>query len=138
MKVAVEAHFSDPVHDLGWTSPFIPRPTATPAPAPLARPAGAVAAAAAVYSAPGDIHAIIASYGWPLQEALDVAQCESGMNPLARNPSGATGLFQLIGGNDAMFDPATNVAAAYRKYLDGVAKGNPWWHWNQFGSCGHF
>jgi hypothetical protein len=57
------------------------------------------------------------------------------MNPNAYNPSGATGLFQIMNGP---YDPGLNVAAAYSKYLDGVSKGNPWYHWNQFGGCGHF
>jgi membrane-bound lytic murein transglycosylase MltF len=81
---------------------------------------------------------LLSQYDWPVQQALDVSWCESHWNTNAQNASSATGLFQIIGGNPAMFDPAANVAAAYSKYLDGVSRGNPWWHWNQFGSCGHF
>jgi hypothetical protein len=105
----------------GWLHPKY-YPDAYPRPAP----------------AGGDIVALISQYPWPVEQALSVARCESGLNPMARNPSGATGLFQIIGGNDAMFDPATNIAAAYRKYLDGVSRGNPWMHWNLWGGCGHF
>lgn len=92
--------------------------------------------AAASYST--DVLALIASYPWPYEEAVAVAKCESGLNPNAYNASGATGLFQIIGGNPAMFDPKANADAAYAKYLDGVRRGNRWWHWNQFGGCGHF
>jgi len=102
-------------------------PTPRPAPPPPPPAAGAA-----------DVLAIIGAYPWPFDEAVAVARCESGLNPNARNPSGATGLFQIIGGNPAMFDPAANAAAAYSKYLDGVSRGNRWYHWNQFGSCGHF
>lgn len=116
-----------------------PEPTPVPTVAPTLVPPPTVARAAALPAhAPAAILEIIAAYDWPFEQAVAVAQCESGLNPNAQNPSGATGLFQIIGGNPAMFDPHANAAAAYAKYLDGVRRGNPWWHWNQFGGCGHF
>lgn len=113
--------------------------TATPASRPVLEfPMGGVSAASASPEPPEELVELLSQYDWPVWQALDVAWCESKWNPLAQNASSATGLFQIIGGNPAMFDPAANVAAAYAKYLDGVSRGNPWWHWNQFGSCGHF
>ena len=88
--------------------------------------------------ATGDWLPLLSQYNWPVNEAYAVMMCESGGNANAVNPSGAVGLFQIHPYNAANFDPATNVARAYAKYLDGVSRGNPWWHWNQFGSCGWF
>jgi hypothetical protein len=120
-------------------TPVPPTPTLPPPPPPPVRAAASTPVPAPPVSADrASILAIIGSYSWNFDEAVAVAVCESGLNPNARNPSGATGLFQIIGGNPAMFDPATNVAAAWAKYQDGVRRGNRWYHWNQFGSCGHF
>lgn len=56
--------------------------------------------------------------GWPLDEWPTVGRvmaCESGCDPAAHNPSGASGLMQLMpmwwAGRDP-FDPATNLALA--------------------------
>lgn len=62
-----------------------------------ARPASPVPA---LVSQPGGVAQIIesaasrfgVSYGWLLR----VANCESHLNPMARNPSGASGLFQFM------------------------------------------
>lgn len=78
---------------------------------------------------------IVASYSWPLDQALAIVWCESRNDPNAYNPSGATGLFQIMNGS---YDPATNIAQAWAKYQDGVRTGNPWKHWNLYGGCGHF
>jgi len=135
-------------HSLGLEVMPSPTPTATPTapPAPtrmsISAPAGSGVSAASAFvgrpMASEDLTALLSQYNWPVQQALDVVWCESRYDAGAQNSSGATGLFQIIGGNPAMFDPAANVAAAYSKYLDGVSRGNPWWHWNNFGSCGHF
>ena len=45
--------------------------------------------------------------------AVTVARCESGLRPDAYNPSGATGVFQIIGGP---FDVWDNVRMALRMY----------------------
>ncbi len=48
-------------------------------------------------------------FGTYAGEALQVAQCESGLNPDAANPSGATGLFQIMPAtwNGTSFQPYT-------------------------------
>lgn len=86
----------------------------------------------------GSYAGLICSYSWPCSQALAVAQCESGMNAGAVSPVGAVGLFQIHPYNAGNFDPGTNVAAAYGKYLYGVSIGNPWHEWNSFGGCGNF
>lgn len=106
-------------------------PDPAPAPSPEVRADSAAPA--------GDwLDQLLAQYDWPLWQARAVVICESKGNPNALSYAGAVGLFQIHPYNPANFDPATNVAAAYRKYLDGVRHGNPWMHWNRWGGCGHF
>lgn len=120
-------------------------PTATPTPippteipyVPPTRVPVAYAQAAPVQPV-GNYAGLICSYSWPCSQALAVAQCESGMNAAAVSPVGAVGLFQIHPYNAGNFDPGTNVAAAYAKYLYGVSLGNPWREWNSFGGCGNF
>lgn len=63
--------------------------------------------------------------------AAAIAEAESGGNSDARNPSGASGLWQILGnpfpGNP--FDPATNARMAVAKWRDAPGGGNnfsPW------------
>jgi soluble lytic murein transglycosylase-like protein len=67
------------------------------------------------------IEQVFGNHAW---SALQVATCESGLNPSAYNPSGATGLFQIIPStwNGTPFSPyswakatdlLTNTQAAY-------------------------
>lgn len=56
-------------------------------------------------------------FGASADEALRVMQGESGGNPNARNPSGATGLFQLTSHHGSLaqrLDPETNIRIAAR------------------------
>lgn len=63
----------------------------------------------------GDWLDLISSYDWPVGTACRIMLCESSGDPNARNRSGATGLFQILGGPT---DPAENVALAYSMWSD--------------------
>lgn len=55
---------------------------------------------------------------WAAPQAAQIAECESGGNPQAYNPSGATGLWQILGqvvaGN--LYDPMVNALNAVFKF----------------------
>ena len=55
---------------------------------------------------------------WAASQAASIAECESGGNPQAYNPSGASGLWQILGqvvsGN--LFDPLVNAENAVAKF----------------------
>jgi hypothetical protein len=55
---------------------------------------------------------------WAASQAASIAECESGGNPRAYNPSGASGLWQILGqdvpGN--LFDPLVNAENAVAKF----------------------
>ena len=84
----------------------------TPPPAP---PPGA-----GIYSY-GQLESLWVSAGgpsWAEASAATIAECESGGNPRAYNPSGASGLWQILGqvvaGN--IFDPMVNALNAVAKF----------------------
>ncbi len=52
----------------------------------------------------------VARYSWPVDAALGFMWRESHCDPHARNRSGATGLFQVLGGST---DGDTNIAQAF-------------------------
>jgi hypothetical protein len=70
----------------------------------------------------GALEALWVSAGgpaWAASHAAEIAECESGGNPSAYNPSGATGLWQILGsvvpGNlDNPFTNALNAVAKFR------------------------
>jgi soluble lytic murein transglycosylase-like protein len=64
-------------------------------------------------SGPVDWKALVAQYPWDVTVAERIVWCESRGDPNARNRSGATGLFQIMGGP---IDPVANVATAYDMY----------------------
>jgi hypothetical protein len=90
---------------------------------PTPRPASASASVAppgvrASAGSPTNIEALVCSYPWDCSWALSVMYCESGGNPNAYNPAGPyIGLFQILSSDSSLFDPVTNVAAAYQKYI---------------------
>lgn len=74
---------------------------------------------------------LVEQYDWDVSIAMAVMQAESGCNPGAFNPEwhsncqGSRGLFQIACVHrDSTFDPAGNVAAAYRIY--GSSGWKPW------------
>jgi hypothetical protein len=73
-----------------------------------------------------DWRALVAQHPWNVAVAERVLWCESRGDPNAHN-AGANGLFQILGGP---FDPAANVALAYRMYS---ARG--WQPWTSSRSC---
>lgn len=100
-------------------------PTATASPASPTAPVGAASAPTetpqAAYDA-NSIEAIIVDvFGVHAAKAIAIATCESGLNPAARNRSGASGLFQImmpmhadLFANPAdVFDPRKNAEAAF-------------------------
>lgn len=65
---------------------------------------------------------------WAQAAAATVAECESGGNPRAYNPSGASGLWQILDlpfPGDA-FDPMSNARMAVAKF---AASGDTWAQW---------
>lgn len=123
--------------------PVVTAASIIPPPAPIVPdasdlPAG-IHVSAAVWASTGKWFSLLVQYSWDLTEVLLVIYCESGGRWDAVSSTGCVGLFQICSGNNSpYYDPVTNVAAAWGKYQDGVRTGNRWYHWNQFGSCGHF
>ena len=78
-------------------------------------------------SGPVDWKALVARYPWDVGVAERIVWCESRGNPNARNSSGATGLFQILGGP---IDPVANVARAYEMY-----RTRGWQPWSSSRSC---
>jgi len=120
----------------------IPRPVVRHRAATAAPPSQGGASAPVTSSAqPAAVHAGIYSYsqlqalwvsaGGPAgasAQAAQIAMCESGGNPRAYNPSGASGLWQILGNPfpGDPFDPATNARMAVAKYNSAGGSFAPW------------
>ena len=65
---------------------------------------------------------------WAASAAVVIATCESGMNTDAYNPSGATGLFQILGAvvSGGLTDAHVNALNAVSKFR---ASGDSWAQW---------
>jgi hypothetical protein len=65
---------------------------------------------------------------WAEPKAVEIAYCESGFNPRAYNPSGASGIWQIlgqvVGGN--VFDPLVNAENAVAKFKGAGNSFAPW------------
>jgi hypothetical protein len=71
---------------------------------------------------------LLASYSWSVATAFNKMYCESGGNPWAIGPrtkyGTAQGLMQILPGGS--FDPATNMAQAWKKYEGAGHSWSPW------------
>jgi soluble lytic murein transglycosylase-like protein len=91
-------------------------------------------AQARAYSQGDIVNVIRGVFGSETDQAIRVAQCESGLNPGAYNPSGAMGLFQIMPGTWAgtsqrgasPYDPVANTTAAHDIF---VRDGHSWREW---------
>jgi len=106
------------------TPVVVPTPVKTPVPQPTTPPVPT-----------GSIPAMIDSiFGANGPAAINVARCESGLNPSAFNPSGASGLFQIMPGTFAgtseagqsIFNAQANALAAHEIF---VRDGYSWREW---------
>jgi Transglycosylase SLT domain len=109
---------------LAATAPATPH-TSTPA-APTAAPPPA--AGIYSYGALEQLWVSAGGPGWAQAAAASVAECESGGNPHAYNPSGASGLWQILGQvvSGYVFDPMVNALNAVSKFR---ASGDTWAQW---------
>jgi len=65
---------------------------------------------------------------WAVGSAETISMCESGHNTNAYNPSGATGLFQILGSvvSGNLYDAHVNALNAVSKF---TASGDTWSQW---------
>ncbi len=113
-----------PVRVYPTYTPVPAYPTYTPVPAPVYPTYTPVPVAAAPVQS-GGVNGAIAtasarwgvSYGWLVR----VATCESGLNPSAYNPSGASGLFQFMPGTYWLY--ASRIGET-RSYWDAYGAAN--------------
>jgi soluble lytic murein transglycosylase-like protein len=103
-------------HYTYYTPPRRPAPVYRPAPAPIYRRAPAYGGGATDAIAQASARWGV-SYGWLLR----VASCESGLNPGAYNPSGASGLFQFMPGTYFLY--ASQIGET-RSYWDAYGAAN--------------
>ncbi len=102
-----------------------------PTPVPYSPPPTAVPAPVVSGSIPTMISQIFGASG---QAAINVARCESGLNPGAYNPSGASGLFQIMpstwaGTSQAGLSPYNAQANALAAHEIFVRDGYSWREW---------
>lgn len=79
---------------------------------------------------------LVSQYAWNTDIAMAIMRAESGCNPMAANLTdshstckGSFGLFQIACFDGQVYDPAQNVAIAYRKY-----KASGWKPWGVYTS----
>lgn len=123
---------ANPMPSLARLSPDLSAPT--PAPEPT-EAAPAPTQAPVTGGSSGDVVSIIDQvFGSYASGAVNVASCESGLNPAATGPSGAAGLFQILpstfdttseAGNSP-YDAYSNTVAAYDIF---VRDGYSWSEW---------
>ena len=64
----------------------------------------------------------------PHAQAVEIARCESSFNPRAYNPSGATGVWQILGAvlPGDLTNPSVNAANAVAKFKAAGDSFAPW------------
>lgn len=99
---------------------------AAPPPSPQASAAysGGVLSAAEV----GQLWLGAGGPSWAEPKAVEIARCESGFNPDAYNPSGATGVWQILGAvlPGSLTNPSVNAANAVAKFRAAGDSFTPW------------
>jgi hypothetical protein len=70
---------------------------------------------------------LLKKYPWDVNTAMMVMSKESGCRANAVSPTNDHGLFQLH--NQRVYDPAQNIAIAYKKYRAGRIGSNNWSAW---------
>ena len=80
------------------------------------------------------VDVIRGTFGAEADQAIRVAACESGLNPNAYNPSGASGLFQIMPGtwagtSEAGSSPYSAQANALAAHEIFVRDGHSWREW---------
>lgn len=128
-KLIVPAYHGPP----GWRLKRALAAMPKPAPSPVSTGGGTPSPpppSAGIYSFSA-LERLWVSAGGPASvesSAASIAECESGGNPRAWNPSGASGLWQILGqvvaGN--IFDPFVNALNAVKKYRDAGNSFSPW------------
>ena len=104
-----------------------PEPSTSSSPAPVAT--GGIFS----YSQLEQLWVSVGGPSWAEGAAATVAECESGGNPNAYNPSGASGLWQILGapqnwtGSTDWFNPTVNAEAAVAKFTQ---SGDTWAQWS--------
>jgi hypothetical protein len=126
-----ESQFTAPPAPVIYVAAVEPEPEAVVAPAPTATVTSTPART--IFTGGRDaVIAAICSLPWPCETMVQIAWCESGLNPAAHNPAGYYGLFQLNVAIASWDDPWVNAQAAYHtKYAPAAAKGDgltPWPH----------
>lgn len=91
---------------------------APPAAAPAPTVPAATSAGIFSYAALENLWVRAGGPGWAAGQAASIAMCESGGNPRAYNPSGASGLWQILGQvvPGDIFDPLVNAENAVAKF----------------------
>lgn len=97
-------------------APPAPTPTPTLTPVPVAPPT--TSAGGFSFGALESLWASAGGPSWAASQAASIALCESGGNPRAYNPSGASGLWQILGQvvPGDIFDPMVNAENAVAKF----------------------
>ncbi len=79
----------------------------------------------AVPALPLSIEVLICAMPWPCPEAVQVAWCESRLDPGAQNSSGAKGVFQLmhvhswrLGEGESFFSATVNIRVAWEIFSE--------------------